>query len=342
MKLPLFMLTLLMAPAFAAEVLLVGTAEAELGFVRATAFKPFHARFDIPCDEAKSLSVADLAARKVVILARGATVADVSALDAWVREGGTLLAFSSALPAGLALRERLVDLGADPTRVPGDLRLVKLAERLSELTEQAKPATVPTKREAWGYTALGAPAKRPERTAPLTAKRALPALRHERVATGAALTLVDAGKARCVIVLPAKPSAALRAAADDLVDAFARISGATVPIVSKGAQVAAETVRIVLGADAGLPAAVAARVKALPPEGFFQFTSGRTLFLAGSDAALNGPALTGTAHGVYDFIERQLGVRWLWPGEGGTVFPRRVTITIPPLDIEDAPAFAVR
>ncbi len=342
MKRPLFMLTLLMAPAFAAEVLLVGTAEAELGFVRATAFKPFHARFDIPFDEAKSLAAADLAARKVVILARGATVADVSALDAWVHGGGTLLAFSSALPAGLAPRERLVDLGADPTRVPGDLRLLKLAERLSALTEGAKPATVSTKREPWGYVPLGAAAKRPQRTEPLAGKRPLPALRHERVAAGAALTLVQDGKARSVIVLPAKPSSALRAAADELVDALARITGATVPVVTAGAPVESEIVRIVLGADEALPPAVAARIKALPAEGFLQLTSGRTLAIAGSESAPNGLVLTGTAHGVYDFIERQLGVRWLWPGEGGTVFPQRTTVTITPLDIEDAPAFAVR
>ena len=80
MKLRLFLFTLLLVPAFAADVLLVGTAEAELAFVRATAFKPFHARFDIPFDEAKSLAQADLATRKVVILARGAAVADASAL----------------------------------------------------------------------------------------------------------------------------------------------------------------------------------------------------------------------------------------------------------------------
>ena len=342
MKLRLFFFTVLLVPAFAADVLLVGTAEAELAFVRATAFKPFHARFDIPFDEAKSLAQADLATRKVVILARGAAVADASALQAWVERGGTLLAFSSALPPGLAPRERLVDLGADPTRVPGDLRLVKLAERLSALTEGAKPATVPTKREPWGYVPLGAPAKRPERTEPLAAKRPLPALRHERVATGAALTLVQDGKARSVIVLPAKPSSALRAAADELVDALARITGATVPIVTAGAPVGSEIVSIVLGADEALPPAVAARVKALPAEGFLQLTSGRTLSIAGSDSAPNGLVLTGTAHGVYDFIERQLGVRWLWPGEGGTVIPQRTTVTIPPLDIEDSPAFAVR
>lgn len=342
MKFRLFLFTLLLVPARAADVLLVGTAETELAFVRATAFKPFHARFDIPFDEAKTFVAADLAARKVVIFARGAAVADAAALQAWVERGGTLLAFSSAWPAGLLPAARVVDLGADPTQVPGDLRLVKLAERLTALVDSAKPATVPTKREAWGYTPLGAPAKRPERTEPLAAKRALPALRHERPATGAALTLVLEGKARCVIVLPAKPSSALRTAADELVDALARIAGATVQVVVEGAKVEGDTVRIILGAVEGLPPAVAARVKALPAEGFFQLTRGRTLYIAGSDAAPNGLALTGTAHGVYDFIERQLGVRWMWPGEGGTAFPRRATISIPPLDIEDAPAFAVR
>jgi hypothetical protein len=338
MKRLLFVFSLLLAPVGAADVLLVGTAEPELAFVRATAFKPFHARFDIPFDEAKTLAAADLAARKVVILARGAVVADAAALQAWVERGGTLLAFSSALPPGL----QAVDLGADPTQVPGDLRLVKRAERLAALVEAAKPETVPTKREPWGYTPLGAPAKGPERTGPLAAKRPLPALRHERVATGEALTLVQDGKARAVIVLPAKPSSALRAAADDLVDALARISGATVPIIAAGAPVAGDTVRIVLGGDERWPSEVVARVKTLPPEGFVQRTLGQAIHLAGSDVGQGGLALTGTAHGVYDFIERQLGVRWLWPGEAGTVFPRRATITIPPLDIEDAPAFSVR
>ena len=42
---------------------------------------------------------------------------------------------------------RVIELGPDPTQVPGDLRLVKHAERLSALTEGATPATVPTKRD---------------------------------------------------------------------------------------------------------------------------------------------------------------------------------------------------
>ena len=76
MNLRLFIFTLLMAPAYSVEVLLVGTAEAGLGFERATALKPLHARFDIAfaeaqslaAAEAQSLAAADLAARKGVIL----------------------------------------------------------------------------------------------------------------------------------------------------------------------------------------------------------------------------------------------------------------------------------
>jgi hypothetical protein len=343
MKRLLSIFTLLLVPAFGAEALLVGTAEPELAFVRATAFRPFHARFDIPFDEAKSLSAADLAARKVVVLARGATVADGAALAAWVRGGGTVLAFSSARPVGLEAAARVFDLGADPTQVPGDLRLVKLAERLAALVESAKPATVPTKREPWGYAPLGAPAKRAERSAPLAAQRALPALRRERAPAGPALTLVEAGEGRCVVVLPAKATTAVRAAAEDLVEALARSSGARVTVLDEtDPAVRAARVAIVLGATAKLPAEIAERARALPPEGFVQRTLGNAIYIAGSDVGQGGMALTGTAHGVYDFIERQLGVRWLWPGERGTVFPRRATIAVPPLDIEDAPAFAIR
>ena len=341
MKTRLILFLLLLAPASAAEALLVGTSEPDFAFVRATAFKPFHARFDIPFDEKASLTAADLAARKVILLVRGATVADGAALRSWVARGGTLLAFNAASPADAPA----IDLGPDPTEVPGDLRdfrLVKLADRLSSLVEGAQPATMPTKREPWGYVPLGAPVKRPERIEPLAAKRTLPLLRRERPVAGLALTLVEAGRARCVIVLPAKPSAALRAAADDFVDALGRISGARVPVVAEGFAVAADNARIVLGAEGELPPEIAARVKALPPEGFLQIAGGRALYLNGSDVGQGGMALTGTAHGVYDFIERQLGVWWLWPGEGGTVFPRRATVTVPPLDLEDDPAVAVR
>jgi len=339
----LLLLGVFAAPVFAADALLVGASEPDLAFVRATAFHPFHARFDIPFDEAKSLAGTDLVGRKVVLLAPGSTVGDAGALRSWVERGGTLLAFSSALPPGFMPSAHIVDLGADPTQVPGDLRLVKLAERLAALTEAAQPATVPTKREPWGYTPLGTPAQRPERIEPLAPKRPLPALRHESTPAGAPLTLVESGAARCVVVLPVKPPAALRAAAEALVDAITRIPGVPVPLLDeKDPAARSASAAIVLGLTADAPAEIVKGVRTLPPEGFLLRTRGRVIHIAGSDVGQGGMPLAGTAHGVYDFIERQLGVRWLWPGEIGTVFPRRATLTVPPLDITDAPAFAIR
>jgi len=87
-KTRLILFLLLLAPASAAAALLVGTSEPDLAFVRATAFKPFHARFDVPFDEKESLTSADLAGRKVILLVRGATVADGAALHSWVGRGG--------------------------------------------------------------------------------------------------------------------------------------------------------------------------------------------------------------------------------------------------------------
>ena len=202
---------------------------------------------------------------------------------------------------------------------------------------------MPTKREPWGYTPLGAPTQRPERPEPLAPKRQLPAFRHEATHAGAPLTLVDSSSAGCVVVLPVKPPAALRAAAADLVDAIARITGVRVPLLDeKDPAVRSTSAAIILGVTADTPTEIADRVSALPPEGFLLRTRGKVIHIAGSNVGQGGMPLAGTAHGVYDFIERQLGVRWLWPGELGTVFPHRSTLTVPPLDITDAPAFAIR
>jgi hypothetical protein len=63
----------------------------------------------------------------------------------------------------------------------------------------------------------------------------------------------------------------------------------------------------------------------LPPNGFLLKTQGDALYLAGRDE--NGPPLAdntqaGTLFAVYEWLERQAGVHWLWPGELGTQVPR--------------------
>ena len=40
----------------------------------------------------------------------------------------------------------------------------------------------------------------------------------------------------------------------------------------------------------------------------------------------------GTLFAVYDFLDRELGVRWLWPGEDGIVLKKKTTLSFPPAE----------
>ncbi len=55
-----------------------------------------------------------------------------------------------------------------------------------------------------------------------------------------------------------------------------------------------------------------------------------------------GPGKSGTEYGVYEFLERFAGVRWLMPGEHGTDIPRHGTISVPRRDIREEPVFFSR
>src|SRR5690606_37566861 len=56
----------------------------------------------------------------------------------------------------------------------------------------------------------------------------------------------------------------------------------------------------------------------------------------------NGRLSSGTANGVYTFLENQLDVRWLMPGDLGRDVPRRSTFTIEEGDRTETPQFMHR
>ena len=64
-------------------------------------------------------------------------------------------------------------------------------------------------------------------------------------------------------------------------------------------------------------------------------TLGGRLYLAG-----NQPR--GALYAVYAFLNRQLGVRWLWPGESGEFMPARRQWALPELDFRHTPGYAFR
>ncbi len=50
----------------------------------------------------------------------------------------------------------------------------------------------------------------------------------------------------------------------------------------------------------------------------------------------------GTANAVYTFLQNQLGVRWLWPGELGLDIPQSTTVAVDPVDFRFHPVFRQR
>jgi hypothetical protein len=154
-------------------------------------------------------------------------------------------------------------------------------------------------------------------------------------AAAPALTLVEAGRAHAIIVVPdAKTS---RAAAEELREYVERSSGAQLEIVpeqrlesKRGAEV-----RVYVG-----PCSAAKHVvdlARLQPEGFVIKSAVNDLFIVGRDTTDAGLPVDGTFHGVCEFLERFVGVRWLMAGPLGEVVPKHATIRIADVDVRQEP-----
>lgn len=158
------------------------------------------------------------------------------------------------------------------------------------------------------------------------------------------LTIVADGSARAVVVTAKEPTAVATYAARELVDHVEKATGARLEIVPENALRAEQTVRIHIGNTAAARAAGLA-VGQLAPEVFVLRTTDAALFIAGNDAPgdpLDVGTFAGTLLGVYEWLERELGVRWLWPGELGTFVPKQRTVAIAPVDEIVAPRFMQR
>ena len=160
----------------------------------------------------------------------------------------------------------------------------------------------------------------------------------------AEVTLVEAGQAQAVIVLPAAASAVERYAAAELVEHVEKASQVRLEVVSEDALPASPAGRVYLGRTlaarrAGIDA------DALPREALVFRTGDDGLIVAGEDTEgdpLVESTRCGTLWGVYELLDRFLGVRWLWPGELGVHVPPQPTITIPDLDQTIAPTMIRR
>ncbi len=159
-----------------------------------------------------------------------------------------------------------------------------------------------------------------------------------RAAKHQPVTLVTEGKPAASIVVPATEggsSRALTSAIRDLQTYIELTTGAKLAITDElNAKPA-----IVLGAGAAKLAGVS--TQDLPLEGFIIKTAPDRVFIVGKDPA-------GTAWGIYEFLERCVGVRFYWPeyrddkGRTGTSIIKTENLVVNPLHLKDSPVFRKR
>ena len=144
------------------------------------------------------------------------------------------------------------------------------------------------------------------------------------------------GKTKWKIYLSPQADQTEAYAARELRSALKKISGADFEVVpSKGAP---ESRAIIIGDLKNPEVQSQAHALKLSPgqaEELAVYTLAGRLYLAG-----NQPR--GALYAVYSFLQRELGVRWLWPGPGGEFTPTKTSWALPKLAFNHRPAFRYR
>ncbi|MBL7037972.1 MAG: DUF4838 domain-containing protein [Pirellulaceae bacterium] len=163
----------------------------------------------------------------------------------------------------------------------------------------------------------------------------------------APLTAMDLARdeqATATVVVPDNALSVVTFAADELVYHVERATGARLPIAKESERPKNGNLVFIGGCRATAEAGI--NTAGLPPNGFILRLASDRFFLVGDDS--DGPAAwilhnnrtrVGTLFAVYEFLEKHLQCRWLWPGELGEVVPSRTDIVVDAWDQTGAPAF---
>lgn len=172
---------------------------------------------------------------------------------------------------------------------------------------------------------------------------------HAFYAAANPLTIVADEKPMAVIVIADKPTSAADRGAKVLSDHLFQISGVRVPVVKESTLKAATVTDgkitaeghnafILVGASK-LTGQLGVTTQGMDSGAIKLQTVRNALALIGSDLPSDPDA---TLYAVSVFLEEQLGVRYLWPGELGKVVPRRDEIVIPTLNYAYSPTIKQR
>jgi hypothetical protein len=162
----------------------------------------------------------------------------------------------------------------------------------------------------------------------------------------AALTIADNGKSDYQIVVGNDALPITVRAAQDLQKYIEKSTGARLDIVRSDSVGSKPAIVVGFGSAAK---SLGVTSDGIRPEGFRIKTVGKNLVIAGrdtdgdpnSDHWRSGPQ-TGTWFGVDDFLEKQLSIRWFFPGDDGEYVPHANKLSVGDLDYTDAPVMIYR
>ena len=152
--------------------------------------------------------------------------------------------------------------------------------------------------------------------------------------TTSAIEIVRDGKSVACIVVAPDATEQVRHAASILQHHVAESSGAQLEIVTT-TKPPSSLVAVYLGRGPWIETFKIDQ-HGLAVDGFeIRFPDDRSIVIVGANE-------WGTEYGVYEFLERYVGVRWLMPGPDGTHVPERRTIDVPPNQVRQEPVFLSR
>jgi len=151
---------------------------------------------------------------------------------------------------------------------------------------------------------------------------------------GQEVTIVQDGKPMARIVVGKEAEVQVTEAAKTLAHYIEQASGAQLEVIADNELADYKGVTVQIGRTA------LSNNKEIIPDGLDD--DGFVIYAMGNEVIICGPTPWGTEFGVYEFLERYVGVRWLLPGPDGDDVPTMKNIAIPQGVVKEEPAFFSR
>jgi len=151
-----------------------------------------------------------------------------------------------------------------------------------------------------------------------------------------AFTVFDNGQWQADIILPDKPDQAEAFAAKELQYHLGKVSGIEPKIVCEGGKSPMRYHFYIGAVKAAKDVGIQKTALAMDSH-ILKSVGDGVIFIGGNRNGTRvghqwSAACQGTLYAVYDYLENEMGIRWLWPGELGEVIPRKSRIEIGTID----------